>query len=137
MQIFLLIGAILGNSSPVKMDDPTLTKGDIREASEMQPLTYYSKYRDFFWPHFELAIKKISPFALTSNLMQKRHLFLSDGWGAGGRPLTMAKVRQGGKKNRQLSSKIQVAEKIKDAKNSKNLRYNTLKWSIPGLFGQF
>lgn len=67
--------------------------------------------------------------------MQKRHLFLSDGWGAGGRPLTIAKVRQGGKKNRQLS--LQMAEQIKKEKNSKKLRYNTLKWSIPGLFGQF
>lgn len=70
---------------------------------------------------------------LKQDRLQKRHLFLSDGWGAGGRPMAIKP-----KSNR---NKLQTLKEVKIKPNKNDLkkqqRYYTLKWSIPGLFGEF
>lgn len=83
--------------------------------------------------------------------LQKRHLFLSDGWGPGGRTLG-ALGSKNKEKNLQLqqktiplkqqktvlASEVSNNKKTKQTNSSKSQRHTyALKWSIPGLFGQF
>jgi len=65
------------------------------------------------------------------NQIEKRHLFLSDGWGPGGRSLPVEKAKP------TKSNFTTVKEVKKPQKNDqKDQKYYALKWSIPGLFGE-
>lgn len=85
---------------------------------------------------------------------QKRHLFLSDGWGPGGRTLAIA-AKNGSDKSGNLQQQNQKPQPQQKQQRTGNEVVKTkqknddkfqqqqknhhlaLKWAIPGLFGQF
>lgn len=76
---------------------------------------------------------------------QKRHLFLSDGWGPGGRTLAIASKNRSGKngnqqqpqlKQQNIVNEVANVKQKNDAKSQKQ-QLQHYKWAIPGLFGQF
>ena len=65
---------------------------------------------------------------------QKRHLFLSDGWGAGGLPLTKEKLKLDKLILKLIETSQEKSNKKNDSKKQQNQRF--YKWTIPGLFGE-
>ena len=122
-------------STSVEMTAPF----ELAEWNQMPPME--DNYLDKLRPINQDRLWNALFWAMRQNRLQKRHLFISDGWGPGGRQLAIGKATQQNNRNNNqtmASSKVRLIEKPKKPnKNEINHQYHTLKWSIPGLFGQF
>ena len=116
----------------MKRSETKWSPTEIEKLQELKQLGNYENYKD------DLLSQVIKHLVIQSDRLHKRHLFLSDGWGPGGRPLSIGKVRPAGNRS-QRPNKVNIAEQRKTStkNDAKSQKYNTIKWSIPGLFGQF
>ncbi|KAI2796475.1 hypothetical protein BLOT_015767 [Blomia tropicalis] len=96
------------------------------------------KRKDFYVNDIENVIQsKHGP-------VYKRHLFISDGWGPGGKSLKVDRFKS---QNRTSQSKMDNKNEfprqnnryliVTGKKGNNPKKYYSLRWSIPGLFGQF